>query len=114
MWIKQNWSIIIPSMHVWGAARKRRSEKFVSPGYLDASSIYKNVYITIRVQTFMVKGIRGAGREWHATCVWIINYIFYFISTFIPSTSFHENTKTRLVCHDTTFILFQSIDRNVA
>lgn len=48
-------------------------------------------------------------------CELLITFFpFYLPSLPLPIEQLHsdENTKTRLVCHDTTLILLQSIDRN--
>jgi hypothetical protein len=101
MWIKQNcWSIRIPCNTMRGAE--------CSAFWKESSLcrllilIHKCVHYHFRVQTFMVKGTPGRrrGSEWHATCVWIINYIF---------TSFlvmRENTKSPTLVmswHDSLF-----------
>lgn len=85
MWIKQNWSIIIPASCMCGAQPRRREKRFVSPEtYLDSSFHLWNVHYEFEpLRTTAWWGRREHEREWHATCVWIINYI---LSTFLSSS----------------------------
>lgn len=94
MWIKQNWSIIIPFMHVWGAARESLCRLVI---------LIQVPFIWLCTLPFALKHLwlkarrkKGGERQWHATCVWIINYIFTFTSSFMSARNVDLHVMTRL------------------